>query len=279
MARLKLFSRADKKAMKQLREDTWPGPVKTPPPVAPESIEVSTLESLSTGKSNWQEKAQARQSFKTSSPNYKEQPEKEVPAIDESVNKICGQTCGCIDNSQCAFAKPIIETQLMQMPKEILSDMRVCGNPKVGLIKSAEQIYEENGCNSKRDIIEAIEEYATYKIKHFQSTHVPIEEANAIKLRNLSLEKQYWLNISNGVKHNNIVIVDTFFAPDQEIEADFFHSKDTNIKRLSSNAVDLFSRLIKQGYTVRFLDDSAKRIVQKLSPPIYDKYYSLIKPQ
>lgn len=32
-------------------------------------------------------------------------------------------------------------------------------------MKTAEEIYEENGCQSKRDIIDAMQEYANYKLQ------------------------------------------------------------------------------------------------------------------
>jgi hypothetical protein len=110
------------------------------------------------------------------------------------------------------------------------------------------------------------------------ATHTPSptyteDEVIAIRLKNLSISRQVWLNIKNNLVHSNHIIANTLFAPEDEIEADYFHSKETNIKKYNSNAANRVIEFLKEGYNITFLDGSETKI-RMFSPPLFDKYYS-----
>lgn len=107
-----------------------------------------------------------------------------------------------------------------------------------------------------------------------QQASVDVLEGNPIRVRNLAMPYGVFVTIKNYTIHNNTVVADTLFASEDEIEADFYHTKETNISIKGKQAGDLIIRLLRMGIMVHFLDDSAS-IIKKMSPPLYNKYYSV----
>ncbi len=105
-----------------------------------------------------------------------------------------------------------------------------------------------------------------------------IEIRNPIRVKDLSFTMPEWLIIYNNTVHNNTVIADTLIRKDEDIKADYFHSVETNKRICMNRAADLSLSLLRQGIIITFLDDSINHI-RKMSPPLYNKYYSTLQPK
>src|SRR5687767_9184266 len=102
-----------------------------------------------------------------------------------------------------------------------------------------------------------------------------IKSENPIRLKHLALTNSQWLTILHYTANDGTVIADTLDRDKSTIEADFMHSKATNERIAQTNAADLAIRLLRSGVKITFLDgDKSLKIIQKLSPPLYDKFYS-----
>lgn len=100
------------------------------------------------------------------------------------------------------------------------------------------------------------------------------ETEKPLMLKSLSMDYGLFTQIKNNCSHNNDIVCDTLINPNSE--ADFFHNSVTMEKINSSKAVDLFIRLIKQGYKISFKDGKGSTdLIKIFSPPIYDRLYKL----
>jgi hypothetical protein len=97
------------------------------------------------------------------------------------------------------------------------------------------------------------------------------EETQAIRLRDMAITYDLFLMIKNNTVNNGKIIADRMMRLKESIQADFFHSKETNQKIAEKNAVDLTTRLLKSGYEITLLDGDWS-VLQSVSPPLYDKY-------
>jgi hypothetical protein len=91
-----------------------------------------------------------------------------------------------------------------------------------------------------------------------------------IKLKHLCFEYGELSVIIQNVKHNKHIVCDTLINP--KITRDYFHSYETNKRRLTNHAYEIWRKLLLDGFKVSFLDGSEK-LMQSYSPPLYDKHY------
>jgi hypothetical protein len=101
-----------------------------------------------------------------------------------------------------------------------------------------------------------------------------LKDNHPLRLKSLSMDYGLFTQIKNNCSHNNDIVCDTLINPNSE--ADFFHNSITMKKINSSKAVELFIRLIKQGYKISFKDGKGSTdLIKTFSPPIYDRLYKL----
>lgn len=100
-------------------------------------------------------------------------------------------------------------------------------------------------------------------------------------INHLSYSYTDLLLILKAINVSTVVNVVNLIIPKKQVEADYLHSLKTKIRISERNAYDNLLRLLREGVLVNFLNDPVEcmTVVQKVSPPLYDRYYRQTKEQ